>query len=316
MSDFLSNLITRTLRPAEVIQPRLASLFEPSSGAGAAAPVEPESSAEPAAPKPAVRQEESASVIRPSLQRQQEGTRLAAVITPVSADGAPRRSPGTQGDALHRASSRVVESATVEPTPPPYPNPSGTSSMPGAKERVGSTVAALGLGYRVAQAIGSPGPVVAGTKAATAPEVASIAAAVGGPSATPHPVETAGRVLSRPALGSEPTGQVTIGRNSERAVGRAGHAARGERAAAPPSPSPVTSAVPIRSHAMRSLIEAVRPASRQSATAPEPTVHVTIGRVEVRAIPPQGPAQGRERSVPAVMSLDEYLRRRSGEGGR
>lgn len=47
---------------------------------------------------------------------------------------------------------------------------------------------------------------------------------------------------------------------------------------------------------------------------PAPTIHVTIGRVEVRATGPAAPAP-KPWSAPQTMSLDEYLRKRSG-GGR
>lgn len=47
----------------------------------------------------------------------------------------------------------------------------------------------------------------------------------------------------------------------------------------------------------------------------EPTIHVTIGRVEVRAeVGSQTPSRG-ERKPSPVMSLDEYLRRRVRRGG-
>lgn len=47
----------------------------------------------------------------------------------------------------------------------------------------------------------------------------------------------------------------------------------------------------------------------------EPTIHVTIGRVEVRAeVGSQTPSRG-ERTPSPVMSLDEYLRRRARRGG-
>jgi hypothetical protein len=42
-----------------------------------------------------------------------------------------------------------------------------------------------------------------------------------------------------------------------------------------------------------------------------PTIHVTIGRIEVRAT--SGPPAPRQRPAPAVMSLDDYLKRREGE---
>jgi hypothetical protein len=44
-----------------------------------------------------------------------------------------------------------------------------------------------------------------------------------------------------------------------------------------------------------------------------PTIHVTIGRIEVRATP--APIQNQPKSrAPDAMSLDEYLRRRNGDG--
>jgi hypothetical protein len=49
------------------------------------------------------------------------------------------------------------------------------------------------------------------------------------------------------------------------------------------------------------------PPSRSSELAP--SVHVTIGRIEVRAVQEQQPAP-RQRGGSPVMSLDEYLRRR------
>ncbi|HWS54785.1 MAG TPA: hypothetical protein VN228_11690, partial [Pyrinomonadaceae bacterium] len=60
-----------------------------------------------------------------------------------------------------------------------------------------------------------------------------------------------------------------------------------------------------------------RAAARDDARAPAqaaPTVNVTIGRVEVRAVPaPPAPAARRAASPPH-MSLEEYLRRRAGGG--
>jgi hypothetical protein len=43
---------------------------------------------------------------------------------------------------------------------------------------------------------------------------------------------------------------------------------------------------------------------------PQPTIHVTIGRVEVRAVQ-SSPAQTKSRTATPVMNLDDYLRRRS-----
>jgi len=43
----------------------------------------------------------------------------------------------------------------------------------------------------------------------------------------------------------------------------------------------------------------------------EPTIHVTIGRIDVRAVAPTAPTHRRERDASPVMSLDEYLRTRA-----
>ncbi|MGH9429915.1 MAG: hypothetical protein ACRD3T_00065 [Terriglobia bacterium] len=57
------------------------------------------------------------------------------------------------------------------------------------------------------------------------------------------------------------------------------------------------------------------PKRARPAVEPEPTIQVTIGRIEVRATSTPAPASAKERQVPRVMSLDEYLQRRSGRGG-
>ena len=44
---------------------------------------------------------------------------------------------------------------------------------------------------------------------------------------------------------------------------------------------------------------------------PEPVINVTIGRIEVRATPASTPQSQKTRSTPPVMTLDEYLQKRS-----
>ena len=58
------------------------------------------------------------------------------------------------------------------------------------------------------------------------------------------------------------------------------------------------------------------PASSGSAKEPEPVIHVTIGRIEVRAINPDPPPKAAR--VPAsasVTSLEKYMRREARGGG-
>ncbi|HYY93299.1 MAG TPA: hypothetical protein VE713_02180 [Pyrinomonadaceae bacterium] len=89
----------------------------------------------------------------------------------------------------------------------------------------------------------------------------------------------------------------------------------------PESPSPPSLAAVVRGHvaapppATRTGPRRAGPVTPRALAAPrrsEPDVHVTIGRVEVRATPPPSPPM--RRNAPQPMSLDEYLRRRtSGE---
>ena len=60
----------------------------------------------------------------------------------------------------------------------------------------------------------------------------------------------------------------------------------------------------------------VEPAAAAPTATPEPTIKVTIGRVEIRATPPPARQSAAERSAAPVMSLDEYLRRRAKRGGQ
>jgi len=49
------------------------------------------------------------------------------------------------------------------------------------------------------------------------------------------------------------------------------------------------------------------------ASSPEPVVHVSIGRLEVRAAPTQSTTPPKRQETPRPNSLDEYLRQRSGK---
>ena len=53
---------------------------------------------------------------------------------------------------------------------------------------------------------------------------------------------------------------------------------------------------------------------RRASRPPEPTIQVTIGRVEVQAEAPPPPAARAKAKVPAVMSLEDYLRQRRSRG--
>ncbi|NJN87362.1 MAG: hypothetical protein HC881_14965, partial [Leptolyngbyaceae cyanobacterium SL_7_1] len=54
-----------------------------------------------------------------------------------------------------------------------------------------------------------------------------------------------------------------------------------------------------------------QPAEAQSVPS-SPTIHITIGRIDVRAVTPPPPTRSRTTTAPARLSLEEYLRSRTG----
>jgi len=80
------------------------------------------------------------------------------------------------------------------------------------------------------------------------------------------------------------------------------------RPAAPPVPAAPVSAVPVPA-----VPESPASASREAAegvTPPPPTITVSIGRIEIKAIPAAAAPAPPPRKPPALMTLDDYLRQR------
>jgi hypothetical protein len=85
----------------------------------------------------------------------------------------------------------------------------------------------------------------------------------------------------------------------------------------PVKESPAIRPAPIPAPAIEVVSRRSRSAAWESIDAPQlaspaPTIHVTIGRIEVRATPPPVSAQSKSRPAAPVMSLDDYLRQRGG----
>jgi hypothetical protein len=87
---------------------------------------------------------------------------------------------------------------------------------------------------------------------------------------------------------------------------------------APLAANPAIVQAPLRERLIQPLAAALPKESRREPqpsttaareTEPEPVIHVSIGRIEVRAVS-EGPRPRAEKQAPAVMSLDEYLRSR------
>jgi hypothetical protein len=57
-----------------------------------------------------------------------------------------------------------------------------------------------------------------------------------------------------------------------------------------------------------------RPGFQSPEAPPMPTINVTIGRIEVRALPPTAAPPRPQKTAAPLMSLEEYMRRRNGGG--
>jgi hypothetical protein len=73
-----------------------------------------------------------------------------------------------------------------------------------------------------------------------------------------------------------------------------------------------------RKSVLPSMVTADRRAPHQLATQPDatPSVHVTIGRIEIRAETPAAAGGKVERTTSPVMGLDEYLRQKNARGNK
>lgn len=86
--------------------------------------------------------------------------------------------------------------------------------------------------------------------------------------------------------------------------------------------APAQAALPIRPAALKAstvspLFPLIRSSERQAINEPKlvpsaPTIHVTIGRIEVRATPLPVSVQPKSRPATPMLSLDDYLRQRGG----
>jgi hypothetical protein len=287
MSDYLGNLAARSLEPAAAVRPRLASRFEPMP------------SAVPQFQEPAFFEEtvEETAVAEPAH---------ATVFSP-SPPG-PRRTLG-QGMRPRRA-----ERPEAEDTPEGRPEAEDTPKAATERrepEQLAVPVQPLvvvdsarpltrsGLPFEAS----SPGPFSRGEKGkqeAVTPVVL--------------PVRQEVRVVEAPEVrAAHPTEPVfdTPFPFSPREKGSGDEASEGR----PPEPlQPLKKETP--SSFLQPRITLPEPAPAREAPAPETVIHVSIGRIEVRATQaPKAPARERPAAARTGVDLEDYLRQRSkGEG--
>jgi hypothetical protein len=241
----------------------------------------------------AARAVEGSATIRPRLAMRFEPV---APPEPVSEVIVETTGPET-GSATPMAP--VVEKAPAVPTPPESPPTASVAVAPRAQGMASPPAAPIALtepppGRSAVLKSPQPDEDVAATVSATI---------VSAPSAAALPEPAPRDAAPAPELPSTLDGDRVAGPPITEKT---------SRTAAPATPPfPVTLSSPSLRHEVSTVpAPGVVPVKRPEQSPVETIVHVSIGRIELRA-PPTLPATRRERAVPAVTTLAEYLQQRA-----
>jgi hypothetical protein len=279
MSDYLSTLAARSLRLLPTVTPRLTSLFEPSPRAGGSLAVPTAPPVEPAASRPPA----PPSVVRDVPERADaREARPASRPAPIVA-ATPALRARDETDARPRPAIVRVEDV----------RPSAPVSM---------------KAERTPQA--EPLPVVPPRREQPRDEMPMTL-----PVRQDHrrdasePADLTQRHIARPDGMRIADERLTA---LERQVLRDRGAPRELQAGEGTPPVVRPAIVPVTTPA---LAHAARPATDVTSAVPaSPAVHVTIGRIDVRAVmPPAASAPRRAAPVSSGMSLEQYLKQRHGD---
>ena len=320
MSDYLGNLLARSTNPKDVVQPRPMSLFEPLPGTAWS----------PSGHLPAPEAEEGEPVSRDwtldaseTMQSTGRHPRPSPLVADPSGKGGspgflpPRadlRAGSPEPQQLPALASHRLDRAKAEPLriqPVPSSAHVGTAPSPSMRVQPGSV-----------RTIESGPPQSGAVQSAPAPAATHAAW-----SDAPLPVTER---AAQPDI--EPTVKHTLIERIIRQTASPPNPAAGAcsqdpppRSLAEPESRPPAKAVTPQSGPVLPLPVVARPQARpetqprlssaaEQATKPEPIIHVTIGRIEVRATPASSPPR-KQTPAASMMSLEDYLRQRNG-GGR
>jgi hypothetical protein len=318
MSDFLSNLVTRSLEAAPVIQPRLPSLFEPAKpyigsfdeASPAGDEVVREAGVESAFKNvdgPSIPREGQAPVTKAQALGSVSPESPLPVARTFHAEESKRGPAGKrQSDVSPQATSETPRQSA------PAVRPHAVQTPPDKKP------------------MRLPMPTYEASSDVHPPPVPSVSA----------PKRNAAiSDLVAPAVLPKSAAFVPDQSTAEQSAARREIPERGTRNSAPPKiDTPREFHVTAKSHVQSPLVEpaqsrnedsaprvpaAIAPASAPhfdfarhippapQVSPPEPIIQVTIGRIEVRAVSSQAAAP-KQRPASPVMSLDDYLRSRRG----
>jgi len=296
MSGFIDTLVARAMAsaPPGAVRPQVRSLFEPEpESALAGTPGMEEMSAQPW------------SEVEQRSAADSSTTRQSAVHSGTGLPHAQRAMQlGTEAERtvhLDRQTARPVPPAPIEQAQMP-----GPTLTPTRQARPARSDEEVARSPRPAPGPGAP------ARAGQPPANAEMAPRPAPPAipgkAMPHSDRTA--VMGPPALDS---GSVSSGKMPSQAAVAAPTLRTGSLQPAPLPPPPAAPRLVIPP-APRRLPE-TRSERQDHGGNAAPPVHVSIGRIEIRATtPPRAPVR-KESSAPQPLGLDDYLRQRA-RGGR
>ncbi|MFO7539813.1 MAG: hypothetical protein R6X32_17380 [Chloroflexota bacterium] len=335
MSDYLSNLVARTLESAPVLQPRQPSLFEPVGGgwgmvhrdwgmeiAGETAVSPPNLPQPTMPPQPQPIVANPGPPVQPASPAAKAAAPPTAVwhhqpIAPLVRQEPPARShqPAEKPETIRHTTvnEKMLVQQRIEPKV--TVRPAAASDKPAQPARRSRSEAAVSDPAAAVKPVTAPPPVPQPTR----PVAPAAIPATTTPPIRTMPVVVEKRPLTRSAAkttGQEPTPPAAI---------PAPKATRANKQSAAPAQTALQQITPaVALNDLRPSVSPPRPirprgqeqraTSREETAVPAPTIQVHIGRIEVRATPPP-PSPKKSRPQPSLTSLDDYLRQRNG-GGR
>jgi hypothetical protein len=308
MSDYLDHLMLKALNLTEGIQPRVASLFEPPSASGRSIAARPSANGESAPDAP----------FEAPLSTQKSFSQAGSSRPPMIGLGRPAGTRPQQPTSSADASTDQPSGqwANGQPSPLLTPQADDTTSGPLRSE----------LGPNPARTASTAMPTASSSPGAAGPLDAKAAE----PSHSDMPISvpvTAGQEIA--AVPSTHTGEQESRSALEQIIGRA----VAERAVLfdVPQSENITHPESVADHGRRPSTPAMPvvqphvtlyreplvsiPSEVTAMPVPAPTIRITIGRVDVRAVVPATPAARPAPARPSpALSLEDYLKQR--EGGR
>lgn len=342
VNNYLNNLVARSLNPASALQPRLRSQFEraPSGGSLVAAQplaVAPDETA-PGATAPEIWSEPPPIISRASRRRSRESTSPAPDDVSPGVKKIENDPPAVRRNYL--TDRQFIEAAS----PSLDGDHAGESAAP---ERV--TITDVGAAAGSSMALRTTQALLTIRSQELPPSLRPPASAANSRGPAAMVVEGRGGIV-RPLVKAvdpkwpEPSAGSPLRRNDDHFELPAPEQATEIRIR---EQNAGTDVLRPHSHGLRSAtslaVETGQPAIEQepaavvrpqvtpifedrgesrfargdrSHTPASPTVHVTIGRIEVRAIPSASPSTPTPRAAQPRMNLDDYLRRRGNGGAR